>query len=513
MRIGILELLIADGDRSPLTRLYGRFISRHYASIMPQAVSYWCRSLGHEAFYATYWGQADPLSLLPDDLQVVFISSYTSASSLANALAKLYRRRGVLTVSGGPHARSFPQDSARFFDIVIRECDRTLIDELLRDLPRRQILSSGRLLRALPTVAERLPEIETAHFLNGRAGGTSFVPLLASLGCPYSCDFCTDWDNPYRLTPLDQLEEDLRFISTHFPRAKIPFHDPNFAVKFDQVLDVLERLPAKDRNAYIIQSSLSVLREDRLRRLRDTNCVYIAPGVESWTEYSNKAGVSRSHSGREKLDEVIGQFERIGRYVRGIQANFLFGVDCDRGDEPVELSKVFMDRLPGVWPNFNVPTPFGGTPLYDEYMGAGRILARMPFCFYYTPYLVTTLAHYAPEQFYDHLIALFSHLVSARSLGARTRASSGIHHVFNALRALNVWRTLHEFHAIRDRLRGDREFRDFHDGVSDRLPEFYRSRSRGLLGRYAELLSPDDLTPQLEPLHLAGRIVRSAVVH
>ena len=92
MRVGVLEILIADTDPGPLRRLHCRFLNRHYASIMPQAVSVWSRSLGHETFYATYWGQRDPQRLLPDDLDVVFLSAYTSASALATALGKLYRR-------------------------------------------------------------------------------------------------------------------------------------------------------------------------------------------------------------------------------------------------------------------------------------------------------------------------------------------------------------------------------------------------------------------------------------
>ncbi|MFN8643413.1 MAG: adenylate/guanylate cyclase domain-containing protein [Candidatus Binatia bacterium] len=50
------------------------------------------RQLGHQTSYATYYGQADPASLLPADLDAVFISTYTSASPLAYALARLYRR-------------------------------------------------------------------------------------------------------------------------------------------------------------------------------------------------------------------------------------------------------------------------------------------------------------------------------------------------------------------------------------------------------------------------------------
>jgi radical SAM superfamily enzyme YgiQ (UPF0313 family) len=507
VRVGILEFLIADVDCDPLRRLYCRYVNRHYASIMPQAVSLWSRCRGHETFYATYWGQADPKSLLPDDLDVVFLSAYTSASTLACALARLYRAQGVLTVLGGPHAKGFPEDALRFFDVVVQDCDRKLVEEILVDRPRGVVVSSSRPLRTVPTVEERLPEIATAHFWKGRPVGATFIPMLAGLGCPYACDFCSDWDNPYRLAPLDQLEYDLCFVSRRFPRARIPFHDPNFAIKFDRVLEVLERIPPGERNPYVIQSSLSVLDEGRLRRLRDTRCSYIAPGVESWGEYSNKSGVPRSAGARRKLAEVIGRFEQIQEYVPGLQANFIFGVDCDTGAEPVELTREFMDRLPRVWPNFNVPTPFGGTPLYDRYLADGRILREMPFALYYTPYLVTTLRHYEAEAYYGHLVELFSHITSASRVLLRTRALSGIHHVLHAFRLLNVRRNLREFRVLRERLQRDARFRAFHEGNRDVLPEFYRRRLRRQLGRYAQLLSREDLRPRLAP----GRAARHRI--
>ena len=92
------------------------------------------------------------------------------------------------------------------------------------------------------------------------------VPLLASLGCPYSCNFCTDWKNPYVVLQPDQLEADLNYLSRTLPGVKITFHDPNFAVRFDDTLDVLERIPEGQRNPYVMESSLSVIKESRLQR-------------------------------------------------------------------------------------------------------------------------------------------------------------------------------------------------------------------------------------------------------
>ena len=42
-------------------------------------------------------------------------------------------------------------------------------------------------------------------------------------------------------------------------------------------------------------------------------------------------------------------------------------------------------------------------------MRDSRILRAMPFGFYYTPYLVTTLKHYDPVDYYEQLIGLLEH--------------------------------------------------------------------------------------------------------
>ena len=133
-----------------------------------------------------------------------------------------------------------------------------------------------------------------------------------------------------------------------------------------------------------MESSLSILKPNRLQRLRETNCVYVAPGIESWVDYTAKSGAG-SKSGEAKLDQVAEHFHQLGDYVPGMQANFLFGSDEDVGAAPAELTKAFIERTPRVWPTINIPTPFGATPLRQRYAREGRILKTLPFAFYYNP--------------------------------------------------------------------------------------------------------------------------------
>jgi radical SAM superfamily enzyme YgiQ (UPF0313 family) len=498
-RVGILDLL-STPSRSWGETAYNLTLTKQYASITPQAIAVWSRQLGHRTHYAVYYGAGDPRRLLPDDLDLVFIASYTQASALAYALAKLYRRRGIRTVLGGPHAKAFAGDAVRFFDVVVLECDRALVADIIRDrFDPGSIVSSTAPFAEVPTVEERMPEIRSSAFAFGRRPFTATtIPLLASTGCPYSCDFCTDWDRPYRQLSLDQLASDLESVATHAPGAMVSFHDPNFAVRFDSVLATLERVPPARRSPYIMEASLSILREERMRRLRDTRCAFIAPGIESWTEYSEKAGVGHA-SGGAKLDRVVEHFRLLHEYVPYLQANFLFGLDGETVDESAALTREFMRRTPYVWPVMNIPHPFGGTPLFDRYLADNRILTTMPFSFYYSPHLATTLAHDTPVRYYEKLIELFEYFTAPRMLLRRLGTGSTpfvrVVHIVRTKVKRGRLRILRRLHRL---LTSDPDFRAFHERRSDILPEYYHREYERMLGPFAGLMSRADRRPNID---------------
>jgi radical SAM superfamily enzyme YgiQ (UPF0313 family) len=508
-RVGVIELLTDTRTSGWVDRAYAHVLTKQFASITPQAVAIWCRQLGHRVHYTTYYGQADLRSLLPGDLDVLFVSAYTRSSGLAYALAKLFGRSHTLRVIGGPHAKAYPADCARYFDVVVKECDKPLVADILSgQFDPSSVVTSGRPLEEIPTVEERMPDIAASVFRRGRPTRATMVGLLSSVGCPYTCDFCTDWNTTYVTLSAERLEADLRYLSDRFPETLVAFHDPNFGVRFDETMAIMERIPAGRRSRYIMESALAIMKPSRLQRLHDTNCVFAAPGVESWADYSNKAGVGVKQ-GRDKLEQVVNHFDLLGKYVPGLQANFLFGLDGDRGPEPAELTKEFIRRSARVWPTINIPTPLGGTPLFDQMRRDGRVLKAMPLALYFTMhYPVTTLKHYHPVEFYDHLIDIYDTIGSRGMLVRRLTART---HPY--IRFLNVVRTLsgradaREFRAVRQRLATDQHFLSFHEGRSSTLPEFHHRRFEVRMGAYAELIPRSERSPVLDPLvpALVGR--------
>jgi hypothetical protein len=304
--------------------------------------------------------------------------------------------------------------------------------------------------------------------------------------------------------PTDDVAEDLRFLARHHPDAVVAFHDPNFAIRFDETMDVLESAGGPRPNRYVMECSLSVLQPDRLDRLKRTGCHYVAPGVESWFDYGTKLGAGQ-RQGRDKLEHVVERFRELHRFVPGLQANFLFGSDQDRGCEPAEATIEFIRRLPFVWPNVNIPTPYGGTPLFERYLAEGRILRAMPLSCYCAPYLVTTLKHYDAPAYYRQLLRIHEAGTTWPILARRVAAAApaGIRFV-HLLQTLAHRDQLEEMRRVLHLLETDRTFRAFHEGRSATLPEFYHRRFEQRLGPYAGSITRAERVPVLEPLAPVG---------
>jgi radical SAM superfamily enzyme YgiQ (UPF0313 family) len=204
-----------------------RVMGPNFVSIMPQVIAAWCEGQGHEVTLVTYTGRENLVRELPGKLDLVFINSFTEAALLSYALSNLFRSRGAVTAIGGPHARCYPQDAQKYFDYVLGFTDENLIMEVLRECARHRpaglYLSADHHPVSLPGVSERWKFIERNL---DRAPLIKIVPLLSSLGCPYTCDFCIDSTVTYQPLDTDDMKEDLRFLLGRLKRPRVAWPTP-----------------------------------------------------------------------------------------------------------------------------------------------------------------------------------------------------------------------------------------------------------------------------------------------
>jgi hypothetical protein len=479
LRIGIIDLV----SKGPTRALWARTMNANLSSIMPQVIGVWCQRAGHDVSYMCYTGLEDLSEELPRDLDVLFIGAFTEAALVAYAISNMFRAKGVVTVLGGPHARCYPQDAQKYFDYVLGFTDETVVQDVLQDCaphaPLGVRLSAAKQPDHLPGVRERWEFITDTL---SKAPIVKFVPMIASVGCPYTCNFCIDSSVPYQLFRMEEMKEDLRFLLTKYKRPIVAWHDPNFGVRFDELMDSIEDAVPAGRIDFIAESSLSLLTEPRLRRLQRNGFKALLPGIESWFDLGEKSRTGIVQ-GEAKLRRISEHVNLILRYIPYIQTNFVLGLDVDSGAEPFELTKRFVEMAPGAFPGYSLLTAFGeAAPVNYQYQSEGRVIG-FPFHFLNNNGAMNMRPkHYTWPAFYRHVIDLTRHSFSPRAIVRRAIATQP--RWLNFVRAISSegYGRINYYSQVHQHLLTDKGFRDYFERETDVLPQFFEDRIRRDLG-------------------------------
>lgn len=457
---------------------------------MPQVIARWCEEEGHDVTFVCYTGYENLVGELPDNLDFVFVGAFTQAALLAYALSKLFQSKGAVTVIGGPHARCYPQDSQQYFDYVLGFTDKTVIREVLQDCSKHRpigiYISAKQHPETLPGVRERWKFIEP---ILRKASFIKVVPMISSMGCPYTCSFCIDSVVPYQPLDFDLIKEDLRFLLKKFRRPKVGWQDPNFGVRFNDCMDAIEEVVPSNSIDFIAESSLSLLSEPHLKRLKRNGFKAILPGIESWYDMGSKLNTGKM-TGMDKVRHVSEHVNIILRYIPYVNTSLIMGLDVDKGKEPFELTKRFVDLTPGASHNFVLFIAFGqAAPLNLKYQHNNRVL---PFPFHL---LGNKLAmnvkpkNYSWTEFYDHLIDLTNYAFSWRRIMKRFRANNSMAlSLFCMIQGISQRSKLKYFIEVRGRLQTDPQFRRYFEQETTELPQFYVDIIRKDLGPLWEWL-------------------------
>jgi hypothetical protein len=233
---------------------------------------------------------------------------------------------------------------------------------------------------------------------------------------------------------------------------------------------------------FLAESSLSLLSEPHLKRLRRNGFKAILPGIESWYSLGNKSKTGAA-TGMEKVRQVAEHVNTILRYIPYVQTNFVLGLDCDAGAEPFELTTRFIDLTPGAYPAFSLLTCYGAAaPLNLELQRAGRVVP-FPFHFLDSNHAMNVRPlNYDWAEFYAHAedLSLYAH--SPRQLLRRMSANRGLMTKgMNLVRACSSGRAKYQG-KIRRMLAEQPAVRAFFDGETTALPAFYRNRIRRQMG-------------------------------
>jgi hypothetical protein len=486
-RVLVLEILTAG----PARDWYSRFVSDpNYFGVIASVVSLWCQEMGAQVVYRTYTGRENPEDLLAGEWDVAFIAAYTRGAWTAYACSHLLRSRGTVTALGGPHAHAYPEDSAEHFDFVLGFTDQEVLREVLEGAPAKphqpgRWIDCGGHSAELPSLRRRAGFIDTA---SRKAWLLRAVPLLASYGCPFSCAFCSDAEIPFRQVAPARIEDDVRFAIERWPGALMVWHDPNFGVRFDDLLGAIERATRHRTGRFLAETTLSLLTPERVERLGKAGFVGLLPGIENWEGFGAKMGLGRA-TPDERMEHLSAKLRAFTNVIPFLQVNFVFGVEPEAEARQTPLTLEFLRRVPAAWPNLNLFQAWGRlSPLARSLARDGRLL-DVPF-----PLLDQKICVNVAGDFRASIrayIAVTEAAISRGAVQARLLANRGWQaRVVNLLRGLGreQRQRIRWQRRVLSWLESDRGVRDFFDGRSAVVPPQLRALALQRVGPFASLL-------------------------
>jgi hypothetical protein len=473
-----------------------------FFGVMGQAVSVWAKELGCHVAYRTYTGNERVKDLLSGDWDVVFISAYTRASYAAYALSEAFRAAGVITALGGPHAVAYPEDASKHFDYVLGRTDRDTVAAVVGERrpagPRRgSRLSAAKHPGRFPSLRARREFLEAAM---AKARFLRVIPVLSGYGCPFECEFCSDAKVDYQPLPLEDVEDDIRFAAERYRDALLIWVDPNFGVRFDPLMDAIERASAGRRVRFGAQSSLTLLGRERLSRLSRARFEVVVPGLESWFSCGGKLGGIGRSQGSERVREAAAYVNEVLDAIPYVQVNFVFGIEGEPVAESLDLTAKFVRAAPGAWPTFNLITAWGtSSPLSQRLHAEGRVLP-VPFPLLDQKSCSNVIGPPGSTlELYGGLIRLEEEAFGAGLSWQRARrARRWGTRVVNFLRGRGAeMRERIEWHRqMRHRLEHEREFRAFFEGEAVPVPSALRDRALSATRPFVEML-PREIADEL----------------
>ncbi len=378
-KIGFIAMSGVRAKNEELTKLgltLPGFVERNKViASMPSLSLLTLAGLTPDRFDVDYQEIADlkQAGALPDDYDLVAITSFSAQIFEAYQVADQYRAAGVPVVMGGLHASSLPEEAKQHCDSVVVGEGEPLWPEVLEDFDR------GRLqpfYRATPNGAFDLSQAPMPRFDLLDPDKYNRITVQTSRGCPHRCSFCASsilLTPHYKLKPVEKVIDEIHAIKAIWPRPFIEFADDNSFVHRAHYKRLMREL-AKEKLRWFTETDVSIARDAELLALmRDAGCQQILIGLESPRRNSLNGVEMKANwkaGQRERYLEAIARIQSYGITVNGC---FILGLDGD-------TTEVFDDVLEFVRESqlYEVQvtflTAFPGTPLHRRMGEEGRLL-------------------------------------------------------------------------------------------------------------------------------------------
>jgi radical SAM superfamily enzyme YgiQ (UPF0313 family) len=296
---------------------------------------------------------------------VVGITAMTATAPRAYELASLFRRNGSKVILGGIHPSVLPDEAARFGDAVVIGEAEGVWDQVLRDVQRNTLSkfyhnSQPDLAGSPLPVRRRIRSVLKLPFF--------VMPIMASRGCPYDCEFCcvhSVYGRRQRHIPIENIVEDIRRNGA----KRVMFLDDNIGGVRSYTMQLITALKPLKVSWYGQASARFILDDELFNSAVNSGLEALFVGVESVDPEARKKM-------RKSLPSLLLYEKAIERCRSSgviFHASLIFGLD---EDTPHVFDRTFDFLLRNSVPSISpcILTPYPGTPLFERLIREQRIL-------------------------------------------------------------------------------------------------------------------------------------------
>jgi len=379
MKIGLVAMSGVRAHNEELTNLgltLPGFVDRNkIIASLPSLSLLTLAALTPDRFEVEYREIADlkAETALPDDYDLVAISSYSAQMDEAYALSDHYHQRGIPVVLGGLHVTALPEEAKAHCTSVAVGEGEDLWPAILADFAHRTLKP---FYVQSPPGGYDLARAPIPRFDLLDPDKYNRITVQTSRGCPHRCDFCASsilLTPQYKLKPVDRVLAEIAAITRIWDRPFIEFADDNSFVHYDHYKALLRGLvPLKLR--WFTEADIAVARDEELLGLmRDSGCQQVLIGLESPRRISLDGIELNANWKARQYDHYREAIAKIQSYGITVNGCFILGLD---GDTPEVFEEVYsFVRDSGLYEvQITFMTAFPGTPLYERLRNSGRII-------------------------------------------------------------------------------------------------------------------------------------------
>ncbi len=317
--------------------------------------------------------------------RVVGIYSMLSMVRQAKQLAADISEACEVLVAGGPMPSAYPSMFLDRFDFVCQGEGEETMHELLEALDRGGVervrglwigprQNGGRIkftgarplirdLDALPFPARDLYDNEAYKRYYRINYGYTITSMVASRGCPFSCDFCwrPDYGRVYRVRSPSNIVDEMEEIRERYGYERIWFADEIFIVDKRHVKELCREIIRRRIDVgWECLSRVDLIDDEVARLMKRAGCYKVIFGLESGDDHILKLMNKRITV--EQSRKAVKIAKKAGLKVG---AFFILGYPGENNETMLRTIKL-ASRLPLDYFSMTVPYPLPGTKLYER---------------------------------------------------------------------------------------------------------------------------------------------------